>query len=146
MRKKKYYYCDMDGVLADFNNEPQALERFEKEKGFFYNLKPIEENIEFIKALVDSGESVRILSASPNKIADDDKIKWLRKYMPYINKNRIIIIRNGQNKADFVETKGKNILFDDYGKNCNQWEEKPKHKAYKVKTLIRQSLREDITI
>ena len=110
----------MDGVLADFNNEPQALERFEKEKGFFYNLKPIKENIEFIKALVDSGESVRILSASPNEIADDDKIKWLRKYMPYINKNRIIIIRNGQNKADFVETKGKNILFDDYGKNCNQ--------------------------
>ena len=49
MRKKEYYYCDMDGVLADFNNEPQALERFEKEKGFFYNLKPIKENIEFIE-------------------------------------------------------------------------------------------------
>ena len=39
MRKEKYYYCDMDGVLADFFAEPNAVQRFETEKDFFYNLK-----------------------------------------------------------------------------------------------------------
>ena len=28
-------YLDMDGVIADFNNEPKALERFATEAGFF---------------------------------------------------------------------------------------------------------------
>ena len=47
MKKIKYakinVYCDMDGVIADFNNEPNALQRFDNEKGFFKNLKPMNE-------------------------------------------------------------------------------------------------------
>lgn len=136
MRKEKYYYCDMDGVLADFFGVDNAVERFENEEDFFYNLKPIIENVEFIRKLVESGESVRILSASPNKRSDNDKIKWLKKYMPFIKSRNIIIMRNGQNKSEFVKTKGLNILFDDYGKNCRQWEEKENHIAIKVKGLI----------
>ena len=31
-------YLDMDGVIADFNNEPNALERFATEHGFFRDL------------------------------------------------------------------------------------------------------------
>lgn len=136
MRKEKYYYCDMDGVLADFFGVDNAVERFENEEDFFFNLEPIKENVEFIRKLVESGESVRILSASPNKRSDNDKIKWLKKYMPFIKSRNIIIMRNGQNKSEFVKTKGLNILFDDYGKNCRQWEEKENHIAIKVKGLI----------
>lgn len=136
MRKKVYYYCDMDGVLADFLAEPQAVARFENEKGFFANLKPIKANIEIIRVLVENGASVRILSASPNEQADHDKKIWLKNHMPFIKVRNIILMRNGQNKADYTKTKGCNLLFDDYGKNCEQWEERPNHKAIKVKGII----------
>ena len=125
-------YCDMDGVLADFNAEPNAVERFRNEKGFFKNLKPILTNCIAISLLINEGAKVYILSASPNKQADKDKIKWLKKFMPDIKKENYIFIRNGQNKSDFVREKG--ILFDDYGKNVNQWKEKGL-KAYKIDNI-----------
>lgn len=121
MRKEKYYYCDMDGVLADFFNEPKALLRFAVEKDFFYNLKPIMENVNAIRTLIKNGASVRVLSASPNERADNDKREWLAKYIPELKKENIIIMRNGQNKADFMKTKN-GVLFDDYGKNGREWE------------------------
>lgn len=135
MRKKNYYYCDMDGVLADFFAEPNAVERFEHEPNFFFNLKPIEANLAIIKKLIAEGESVRILSASPNDRCDCDKLRWLKKYLPEIKLANIIIMRNGQNKHDFVKTKT-GVLFDDYGKNCREWEEHKGFKAIKVKGLI----------
>ena len=38
-QEKTNVYLDMDGVIADFNNEPDALERFATEEGFFRDLK-----------------------------------------------------------------------------------------------------------
>ena len=135
MKKKNYYYCDMDGVLADFNAEPNAVARFAVEEGFFLNLKPIEGNIDFIKSLIAKGESVRILSASPNARCDREKIEWLKKYLPEIPAHKIIIMRCGENKHDFIKTKH-GILFDDYGKNCREWEAHEGCTAIKVEGLI----------
>lgn len=119
--KELNIYVDMDGVLANFNAEPNAVERFKNELGFFERLKPIQSNVSFVNKLIENNFNVFILSASPNDNADNDKIKWLKRFLPHLQPQNIIIIRNGQNKADFVLTKENNILFDDYGKNCRDF-------------------------
>ena len=127
---KRVIYCDMDGVVADFNNEPNAVERFRIEKGFFFKLKPIEVNVKAVKELARYNE-VYILTASPNPRADKDKIKWLKKYMPFIAKENIIICRNGERKVDFMKS-DLGILLDDYGKNLQEWGHKRGNIGYKI--------------
>ena len=117
---KRIYYCDMDGVLANFGAEPNAVERFAVEKGFFANLQPIVENIQALEEL-SQNNTVYILSASPNKQADKDKREWIRNHLPFVKARNVILCRNGENKADHMRTK-KGILFDDYGKNCREWQ------------------------
>lgn len=135
MRKQKTtYYCDMDGVLADFNAEPNAVKRFIGEPRFFYNLQPIIENVDAIKQLIKKGESVKILTTSPHFRADDDKIKWLSQHLPEVNRADILIARPHQPKITLIPTrKRKNaVLFDDYGKNIREWVENGGKYAIKI--------------
>lgn len=129
MKNDLFIYIDMDGVLANFDKEPNAVKRFKIEKGFFKKLQPIKSNVAFVNELIEKGFNVCVLSASPNEDADSDKVAWLKRYLPLLE--HYTIIRNGENKADFVSSEGINVLFDDWGKNCNDFIARG-YRAYKV--------------
>lgn len=114
-------YCDMDGVLADFNAQENAVERFASEKGFFQKLAPLPNNVNAIR-LLNQLKNVRvfILSASPNRHADHDKKIWLKTYLPELESDQIIIMRNGKKKVNYMKTDD-GVLLDDYGKNLQEW-------------------------
>lgn len=121
----KKIFLDLDGTLAKFN-VPNALERFDKEIGFFSKLGAYK-GIEAINELAKNN-NLFVISASPNEQADKDKMIWLEKYLPNINVNNITICRIGENKAKIIQDKY-NItineqcyLLDDYTKNLIEWE------------------------
>ena len=121
----KKIFLDLDGTLAKFN-VPNALKRFETEKGFFARLGAYKD-IEEINEMAKNG-NVYIISASPNMYADMDKKNWIKKYLPNIPTKNIIFCRIGINKANYIENKlnikiDRNcFLLDDYTKNLNEWE------------------------
>ncbi len=118
-------FVDLDGTIAKFN-VPNALERFDKEKGFFAGLGAYV-GVEVLNELARNG-NVFVISASPNEQADIDKMIWLEKYLPNIPKTNITLCRLGQNKAQIIEEKysmkinNNCFLLDDYTKNLIEWE------------------------
>lgn len=121
----KKVFLDLDGTLAKFN-VPNALKRFETEKGFFARLGAYK-NIETINEMAKSG-NVYVISASPNMYADIDKMAWIRKYLPNLKRQNVIFCRLGVNKARYIEhlldikIDKTCMLLDDYTKNLTEWE------------------------
>ena len=118
----KDIYCDSDGVLFDFEGQVKAIDRFDKEVGFFENLEPFEQNILAIKILISKGANVHILSASPNDQADSDKLKAYAEHLPELSREQIILCRLGEDKSKFVKDIKNSILFDDYSVNLIKWQ------------------------
>lgn len=75
-----------------------------------------------------SKRNVYIISASPNIRCDLEKMFWVRKYLPSLPIENVVICRVGDNKAEVIKQKlGVNInedtyLLDDYTKNLVEWE------------------------
>jgi len=122
-------YVDIDGVLADFDGQPNALERFMKEPNFFLHLKPLPFAAILNKQLGEdeqAREETYILSASSNHMGDRAKREWLKIYLPNLKEENIVIVRGGpwekasREKARFA--KGGNLLIDDYTHNLEIWE------------------------
>lgn len=118
-------FLDMDGTIARFNVR-NALQRFATELDFFKNLLPYK-NIGKIDKLALK-RNVYIITASPNVRCDIDKMLWLRKYLPNLPLENIVICRIGDNKAEIIKQKlgvdinAETYLLDDYTKNLVDWE------------------------
>ena len=121
----KRLFIDLDGTIAKFNVK-NALERFDKEEGFFAKLGAYK-GVEKINELALTNQ-VFVISASPNEQADKDKMIWLKKYLFNIKQENITICRIGENKAKIIQDKyniviNENcLLLDDYTKNLVEWE------------------------
>lgn len=120
-------FLDLDGTLAKFNSKKNALERFDKEKGFFSSLKPFK-NIEIINDIAKNNSvEVYIISATPNEQADNDKMIWIKTYLKDIKQENICFCRLNENKAKVIKNKlnieidNNCILLDDYTKNLIEW-------------------------
>ena len=121
----KKIFLDLDGTLAKFNVK-NALARFAVEKGFFERLGAYK-GIETINEMAKAG-NIYIISASPNVQADNDKMKWIAKYLFNIPLENIVICRVGENKAEIIKSQlnimidKTTVLLDDYTKNLIEWE------------------------
>ena len=117
-------FLDLDGTLAKFNVK-NALKRFDNEIGFFAKLNAYV-GIEVVNELASKG-NVFVISASPNAQADNDKMLWIKKYLPNLSIENITLCRLGENKAKIIEEKYSMtidktcFLLDDYTKNLNEW-------------------------
>ena len=118
-------FLDLDGTLAKFNVR-NALDRFDKEEGFFARLGAYK-GIEVVNELAKTNQ-LFIISASPNEQADNDKRKWISKFLPNVNQENITLCRVGENKAEIIQNKYNLVinsecyLLDDYTKNLIEWE------------------------
>ena len=121
-------FVDMDGTLARFHDEVKYLERM-FEKGFFLNLKPFNEAIAAINAMLASKDfDVYILSAAVDgepPFCQAEKNMWLDKYCPHIDTNHRIFTKMGHPKSEFIPggIAATDILWDDYNKNLKEWQE-----------------------
>lgn len=136
MKKRKIYF-DMDGTLAEWKNIHVEVTNAEtatcvkeevykvlKQKGYYYNLKPYEKMLDAVKQILRSNEmEVFILSCViPGCSARNDKLAWLRKYLPQMDEKHIIFVPDGEDKSLFVEDISyHDILVDDYTKNLKKW-------------------------
>lgn len=117
--RKKVYYFDMDGVLANFHKEPYTYAKAINRE-WIANLEPFPEAIATVKNLIAEGKSVYISSLAASEAAKLGKMDWLAKYLPEIPKSHIIIIVGSGKKAEFMKTKT-GTLVDDKASNCKQW-------------------------
>lgn len=116
-------YIDMDGTLAEWKVDGFP---YLYDKGYFYNLKPLNAVRRLLKVLYRSYD-VYILSAvlEDSLYAGPEKLAWLQKHLPFIEEDHILFNKNGSSKAEFIKSSenfGKHcILVDDYSANLSDW-------------------------
>lgn len=132
-------YFDLDGTLARFEEQPNAMDRFINEKGFFLSLEPTKLCKELVEDNKTLWENIHILSTSPNKQATKDKIKWVEKHLPKIKKENIIVVYENSHKQKYA--KG-SLLIDDHTPNLREWQKKG---GYVIKAINKHNNKKGIS-
>lgn len=125
----KTYYFDMDGVLANFHKVP-----YERKNSFSYdfivNLDPFMDTVKLVKSLLEAGNTIYISSFAACEKAKQAKFDWLKKYLPEIDEEHIIVIVGNGKKSQYMRTPD-GILVDDKQRNVSEWR-KARHEAILV--------------
>lgn len=119
---KQIVYIDMDDTIADFLGSKKLPWKGEfpdisamYEPGFFRDLKPIDGALVAVRAIIDMGYDVWILTQpvaeSPHCYAE--KVQWIGMWFPELVKKICMVQDKGLARGDF--------LIDD---NAPKWREK----------------------
>jgi len=124
-------WFDMDGTIADLYGVPDWLPLLRAEKATPYlaagscvNLSQLAKLLHKAQA---AGFQIGIISwlskestPSYSEKVSTAKLSWLRRHLPSVTWDEIIIVDYGTNKANFLKTSN-DILFDDEEKNRQAW-------------------------
>lgn len=119
-------FVDLDGTAAVFK-PVDTLETL-YEKGYFYNLEPIQNVVDAIKILMEKYPEIEIYIMSSvlsdSKYALQEKNAWIDKYLPGIDMEHRIFPPCGENKLDYIPggVRETDWLLDDYTHNLTLWE------------------------
>ena len=119
-------YFDMDGTIAKWCDVPVEESR---KPGYYADLEPETELLDFMRAAMKRGENIYILSSYyTDTRALLEKKKWLDQYLPEIDSAHCLFVPYGKNKAEFIEAmlhrrlSRADILIDDHTPNLHRWE------------------------
>ena len=119
-------YFDMDGTIAKWCDVPVEESR---KPGYYADLEPETELLDFVRAAMKRGENIYILSSYyTDTRALLEKKKWLDQYLPEIDSAHCLFVPYGKNKAEFIEAmlhrrlSRADILIDDHTPNLHRWE------------------------
>lgn len=128
------FYFDMDGVLAKFNKSantanPPLFNR--PGQHYFLKCEPDIKAITIAQTMLAAGLDVRILSRlnGPREMLDEwrcDKTAWLKRYMPDISSEHIILTETTKDKfLNHIPERQRaaHVLIDDFNENLAMWEE-----------------------
>ena len=115
---KNAYYWDMDGVLADFHKAYALNKAVAMNRKAMAELEPFMENVNILNRLMEEGNTCYILTKAANENGAQGKLEWLKKYVPAMKADHVIILYKGR-KVDAIWETG--ILIDDDATNCKQW-------------------------
>lgn len=95
-------------------------------------VEPYEETLMTMKQLNEAGNDCYIITCYSTTAEIKDKKDFISKYLPWFNQNKIIFVPEGKDKSDYT-CGNRGILFDDWSRNCEQWEKKPGNIAVLIK-------------
>lgn len=121
-------YFDMDGTIAKWRDV--SIEETRK-PGYFADLEPEMELLDFMRDAIKLGENIYILSSYyTDTRALLEKKKWLDRYLPEIDSAHCLFVPYGKtNKTEFLvgmlhrKLSKADILVDDHTPNLQCWEE-----------------------
>ena len=131
MLDNKWLWFDLDGTIADLYSVEGWLDYLVHGSTVPYEIaRPLVTMSLFarrVNALQRRGYKLCVISwASKNATLDyvqaieEAKRTWLKKHLPSVNWNEIIVTEYGQNKRAAVPCGG--ILFDDEARNREEWQ------------------------
>ena len=133
---------DMDGTIADLYGVENWLDHLINENTLPYEMaKPLvrlNHLARRLNTLQRNGYHIAVISwlsksgsEEYNKAVTEVKIEWLRKHLPSVEWDRIIIVPYGTPKENFCNNP-LDILFDDEERNRNNWT----GRAYDVQNIL----------
>lgn len=107
MNVNNFYVFDMDGVMAEYGAVIDGKYHLNLthsqlcSQGLFLKKRPV---LPVIARILTIGNCVYVLTAGPGRYAAEDKRKWLKGNLPWINQENIFVVDNQKQKVNKLET------------------------------------------